>query len=164
MGSEMCIRDSPNTVAFLSATFSHSERQDRPDDERELFRYDQPVVLTAVGSHDFGNGWRLGSRVRFSSGYPYTPVVNSFYDLQSREFVPVFGERSSARLPNFFSIDLRVDKAYEFRRWVLTTYLDIQNLTNTTNAEVIAWTYDYEREEGIESNPLFPAFGLKAEW
>ncbi|MEC7242639.1 MAG: TonB family protein [Myxococcota bacterium] len=164
-GVETLIRmDLPNTVAFLSATFSHSERQDRPDDDRELFRYDQPVVLTAVGSHDFGNGWRLGSRVRFSSGYPYTPVVNSFYDLQTREFVPVFGERSSARLPNFFSVDLRIDKEYEFQRWVLTTYLDIQNLTNTTNAEVIAWTYDYEQEEGIESNPLFPAFGLKGEW
>ena len=164
-GVETLIRmDLPNTVAFLSATLSHSERKDRPDDSRELFRYDQPVVLTAVGSHDFGNGWRLGSRVRFSSGYPYTPVVNSFYDLQSREFVPVFGERSSARLPNFFSVDLRIDKEYEFQRWVLTTYLDIQNLTNTTNAEVIAWTYDYEQEEGIESNPLFPAFGLKGEW
>ena len=165
VGLETLIRlDLPNTVAFLSATFSHSRRLDRPDEEEELFRYDQPVVLTAIGSHDFGNGWRLGGRVRFSSGYPYTPVVNSFLDLESREFVPVFGERSSARLPNFFSLDARIDKEFEFRRWVLTTYLDVQNLTNTTNPEVITWTYDYEKEEGVESNPLFPAFGLKAEW
>jgi len=164
-GVESLIRlDLPNTVAFLSATFSHSQRQDRPDEEEELFRYDQPVVLTAIGSHDFGNGWRVGSRVRFSSGYPYTPVVNSFYDLQSREFIPVFGERSSARLPNFFALDLRIDKEWEYRNWVLTTYLDIQNLTNTTNPEVISWTYDFENEEAVESNPLLPAFGLKGEW
>jgi TonB family protein len=164
-GLESLIRfDFPDTVAFISATFSHSERQDRPDEESELFRYDQPVVLTAIGSHNFGNGWRLGGRVRFSSGYPYTPVANSFYDLENREFIPVFGERSSARLPNFFSADLRIDKEWEFEKWVLTTYLDIQNLTNTTNPEVITWTYDFENEEGVESNPLLPAFGLKGEW
>ena len=164
-GVESLIRfDFADTVAFISATFSHSQRQDRPDEESELFRYDQPVVLTAIGSHNFGNGWRLGGRVRFSSGYPYTPVANSFYDLENREFVPVFGERSSARLPNFFSADLRIDKEWEFKKWVLTTYLDIQNLTNTTNPEVITWTYDFENEEGVESNPLLPAFGLKGEW
>lgn len=164
-GIESLIRfDFPDTVAFISATFSHSVRQDRPDEESELFRYDQPVVLTAIGSHNFGNGWRLGGRIRFSSGYPYTPVANSFYDLENRQFVPVFGERSSARLPNFFSADLRIDKEWEFKKWILTTYLDIQNLTNTTNPEVITWTYDFENEEGVESNPLLPAFGLKGEW
>lgn len=152
------------SIALVSATFSRSERQDRPDSELELFKYDQPVVLTAIGSREMGRSWRMGGRVRFSSGYPYTPVVNSFYDLSSRQYIPVFGDKDSARLPDFFALDVRFDKEWVYDRWTLTTYLDIQNLTNTVNPEVISWSYDYEVEEPVTSNPFLPAFGIKGEW
>ena len=129
-----------------------------------MFRYDQPYTLNVLASRELRKNRRLGVRVRSSSGYVYTPVVNRIYDLDSREFSPVFGERDSARLPPFFSLDIRFDKEWELRRVNLAAYIDLQNATNTTNPEVMSWNYDYSEEEPVESSPTLPAFGFRVEW
>jgi TonB family protein len=152
------------TAALVSATVSRSTRTDRPGDDRELFDYDQPVVLTALVSHELPKRWRLGARVRYSSGNPYTPVVNRFEDLDSRTFLPVFGAVDSARLPAFWSIDTRIDHDWVYRNWTLTAYLDLQNATNRQNVEVMSWTYDYAEEDPVAGIPLLPAFGFRGEW
>ena len=164
-GAEMQVRyTGPTAIGLLAVTLSHSERQDRPDEPVELFAYDQPVVINALWSQQLPKNWRLGGRVRLSSGNPYTPVTNRVYDQQSRAFVPVYGERSSARPPPFFSFDIRVDKTYTFRKWKLGTYLDLQNATVSQNIEVVSWTYDYRELDPITSNPPLPVFGFKGEW
>lgn len=151
------------SVAMISGTFSNSARVAR-DGTEALFRYDQPWVLNALASHELPRGWRLGGRFRASAGDPYTPVANRVYDLSSRSFLPVFGEPDSARLPPFWSVDLRVDKEWRFKVWSLTAYLDLQNALNVTNPEVMSWTWDYGDEAPIEGLPIIPAFGLRGEW
>ena len=164
-GAEALLRyDGPASVGLLTVTVSRSERQDRPDEPVELFLYDQPLVTNALWSQQLPRNWRLGGRFRFGSGNPYTPVVNRVYNVTTREFIPVYGERSSARLPAFYSLDLRVDKTYTFRTWRLVTYLDLQNATFAQNPEVVTWTYDFSAEEYITSNPPLPVFGFRGEW
>ncbi|MEC9390658.1 MAG: TonB family protein [Myxococcota bacterium] len=153
-----------NTSGFIAATVSRSDRVNRPGDERTLFAYDQPLVVNALVSRKLPKRWRLGARVRYGSGNPYTPVTNRVYNHDRREFIPVYGERDSARLPPFFSLDVRIDKDYVFKRWTLTTYLDIQNATYAKNVETQGYSYDYTDEEPILSNPPLPAFGLRGEW
>jgi TonB family protein len=153
-----------NTTGFLSATLSHSDRIKRPGDDRTLFPYDQPLVLNALVSQKLPKRWRIGTRVRYGSGNPYTPVQNRIYNHDRREFIPVYGERDSGRLPPFFSLDLRIDKDYVFKNWTLTTYLDIQNATYAKNVETQGYSYDYREEEPTLSSPPLPAFGLRGEW
>ena len=152
------------TTGWLAATVSRSVRQDRPNEPEELFAYDQPLVLNALVSHQLPKRWRLGARIRYGSGNPYTPVVNRRYELTSRTFIPVYGKRSSERLPPFFSADVRIDKDYVYEKWTLTTYLDLQNATNRQNIEVIGWTYDFAEEEPTTGLPVLPAFGFRGEW
>jgi hypothetical protein len=151
------------TAALLSATVSRSTRVDRPGEEPALFTYDEPVVLTALVSHQLPRRWRLGARLRTSSGTPYTPVVNRFFDLDGREFVPVYAP-DEARLPTFASLDARVDKDWVYRDWTLTLYVDVQNATNRQNVEVMGWTDDYREEQPITGLPIVPAFGVRGEW
>ncbi|MEN9787187.1 MAG: hypothetical protein RLZZ299_2451 [Pseudomonadota bacterium] len=153
-------RQTADSVALLAVTGSHSERTNRSGEER-LFRYDQPLVVNALVSRELNRGWRLGSRVRFTSGDPFTPVVNRLYDLDSRRFFPVYGKASSERLPPFWSVDLRVDKDFSFRSWTLTAYLDLQNAFYAKNVEVMSWSYDFAQETPITGNPPLPAFGVK---
>lgn len=164
-GVEALVRyDRPRTTAWLSATVSRSTRVKREDEKERLFEYDQPLLLNAIGMHQLGRGWRIGTRLRYGSGNPYTPVANRVYDLDRREFQPVFGAPDSGRLPAFFSADLRIDKDFVYRYWKLTTYLDLQNATNRRNVDVIGWTDDFSREEPIAGLPLVPAFGVRGEW
>jgi TonB family protein len=165
VGGEALLRaQTDRTVALAALTVSRSIRQDRPDEEASLFEYDQPIVFNGLVSHELNKGWRLGARVRTSSGNPFTPVVNRVYDLDSRVFVPVYGEPGSARLPQFFALDLRFDKEWTFRTWSLALYLDLQNATNSTNPEVMSWTYDYGATDPVDSLPTVPAFGLRGDW
>ena len=156
--------DMDNTLALISATLSRSERVDRPGEDVQLFEYDQPLVINALATQELPRRWRLGARIRYGSGNPYTPVVNRVYDMERREFVPIYGDRDSGRLPAFFSLDLRIDKDYVFKNWTLTTYLDIQNATYAKNIEVLNYTYDYTEEDPVLSSPPLPAFGLRGEW
>jgi len=152
------------TNGFLSATWSHSDRVKRPGSERTLFPYDQPLVVNALVSQKLPKRWRIGARVRYGSGNPYTPVENRIFNHDRREFIPVYGERDSGRLPPFFSLDLRIDKDYVFKKWTLTTYLDLQNATYAKNVENLGYSYDYREEEPTLSSPPLPAFGLRGEW
>ena len=152
------------TTGFLSATLSRSDRIKRPGGERVLFEYDQPLILNALVSQKLPKRWRIGARVRYGSGNPYTPVTNRIFNHDRREFIPVYGERDSARLPPFFSLDIRIDKDYVFRKWTLTTYLDLQNATYSKNVENQGYSYDYRKEEPTLSPPPLPAFGLRGEW
>ena len=163
-GSEVEVRyTDPLRIGLLAMSFSHSERTDRNGDTR-LFLYDQPVVINALYTQILPKNWRLGGRIRFGSGNPYTPVTNRIYDMSSREFIPVYGERDSGRLDPFFSADLRIDKEYTFRNWKLGTYLDVQNVTNYKNVEIQSWSYDYSEETPVQGQPTFPIFGFKGEW
>ncbi|MEN0068043.1 MAG: TonB-dependent receptor [Myxococcota bacterium] len=152
------------TTAWFSGTFGRSTRVNRPGGTRELFEYDQPIILTALASHQLSRGWRLGARARYSSGNPFTPVVNRFFDLASRQFVPVYGPVDSARLPAFWQLDVRVDKEWTFDRWALSFYLDLQNATNAQNVEVIGYTFDFTEENNVTQIPIVPAFGLRGSW
>ncbi len=164
-GIETLLRyDGPAAVGLLTATFSRSERQDRPDDPVELFTYDQPIIVNGLWSQTLPKNWRLGARLRYTSGNPYTPIVNSIYDQASRGFIPVYGERSSARLPPLFSLDLRIDRTITYRKWKMMAYLDIQNIVLIQSAEVIGWSYDFSELQPLTSNPPLPAFGVKGEW
>lgn len=164
VGAELLLRwTGERGTAWLSATFGRSERVDR-DGVRAPFVLDQPYVITAVGTGTLPRGWRVGARARLVAGSPYTPILNRIYDLDSRAFLPVFGEPRSARLPPFFSLDLRVDKTWRFRTWDFTFYLDLQNVTNTRNPEVIQWTWDYGGRNDIRGLPIVPAFGFRWDW
>jgi TonB family protein len=155
--------ETDRTIGWLAGTFQRSTRTDRFGNTG-LFAYDQPIVLTALASRELPKRWRLGGRFRFGSGDPYTPVVNRIWELDTREWVPIFGDLTGSRLPPFWQLDARFDKDWVFRRWTLTFYLDLQNATSHQNVEVISWTRDYSREQPIIGLPVVPAFGLKGEW
>lgn len=154
----------PTTVAWLSGTWSRSFRTERPGQDAIVYRYDQPIVMTLLATHKFGEKWRLGGRVRYGSGNPYTPVVNRTYDADSGSFEPVYGDPWSRRVAPYWQIDARVDRTWRFAKWQLSTYLDVQNLTNRQNVEIMNWNYDYSAEDPIAGFPVFPSFGVEGRW
>lgn len=164
-GAEMLAKaQTDRTTAWLSTTVSRSLRTNRVEDEEALFTFDQPLVLTALFSHELPKRWRIGARFRYGTGNPYTPVVNRTFDLGRQQFVPVYGERDSERLRAFRQLDVRIDKDWVFKAWTLTAYLDLQNATSAQNVETIAWTFDFSEEDPTTGLPVLPAFGVRGEW
>jgi len=47
---------------------------------------------------------------------------------------------------------------------MLSAYLEVQNATNRKNAEGAAYNYDYSQQGWMTGLPLFPSFGIRAEY
>lgn len=127
---------------WIGYTLSHSERQDHPNSPTRLFDYDQPNVLSVVASYAIAH-FGVGARLRWSSGFPRTPVTGAFWDARDDQYQPLFGAQNSIRLPDFVQLDLRAEYTFVFRRAALNLYLDVQNITNRQNAEELAYRQDY---------------------
>jgi len=149
---------------WIAYTLSRSERLDSGQTDWRLFDYDQTHILTAVASYDLPRHWRLASRFRYVSGNPETPVVGSVFNSVTDEYDPTFGRVNSARQPAFVQMDIRLDKQWVFDRWLLDAYLDLQNATNHTNPEGIAYNYDYTQSKVNQGLPILPFLGLRAEF
>ena len=64
-GVETMMRlDTERMVAFAALTLSESTRVDRPGEDEQLFRYDQPYTLNVLASRELRKNRRLGIRIR----------------------------------------------------------------------------------------------------
>ncbi len=120
-GMELMLRrNSGRLTGWIAYTLSRSERifgcGVRPAD------FDQTHVLNIVAQVRLP--WQLlfGGRFFVSTGRPYT-----FTDTSG-----LFGSqptRNNARLPDYFQLDLRLDREWVFQKWALAAFVEIVNLT-----------------------------------
>ncbi|MBN2575802.1 MAG: TonB-dependent receptor [Deltaproteobacteria bacterium] len=164
-GFEMLLRRdfSDKLTGWIAYTLSRSERRDSGADDWRLFDYDQTHILTALGSYKFARHFTLGARFRYVSGNPRTPVVGSVVNASADRYEPLFGAVNSARNPAFHQLDIRIDKRWVFDRWILDTYLDVQNVYNYRYAEGLQYSYDYAQSQPQAGLPILTIFGVRGE-
>ena len=165
-GLELMVRHSfaYNFSGWVAYTLSRSERFDPAANRYRLFDYDQTHVLTMVGTYRLPWNMELGARWRLVSGNPQTPITGAALDSDRDQYVPLYGAVNTSRAPMFHQLDLRLDKRWVFNTWMLTTYLDVQNVTNRANVESTTYNYDYSESGAVQGLPLIPALGIKAEF
>ena len=148
---------------WVAYTWSRSKRTRDPRMDSNYYRYilDQPNVLTALGSWEINKAWKVGARFRFSTGNPFTPVGGSYFDSDSQSYKPIDGPILSDRLPDFFQLDLRVDRSWQLGIGRLALFLDLQNATNRLNAEGVSYSNNYSETNYTRGLPIFPSFGLE---
>ncbi len=166
-GLELFIRHNQekNFSGWISYSLSKSKRYNNKEGKYVPYDNDQTHNLQCVLNYRFPRRWQAGTRVRLISGNPYTPVVDRTYDATNRYYVPVFGDKNSMRNSPFFQLDLRVEKEFVFDNWLLTGYLDLQNLLwfLYKSPEITIYNYDYTRKTSL-SVPIIPSIGVKAEF
>ena len=145
---------------WISYTLMRSERKE-PGDPWRLFTFDQTHILTVVISGLWKYGWQVGLRFRLVSGNPTTAFRGGIFAADSNTYLPVFGEQNGDRLPLFHQLDLRVDKKWVFKRWMLSIYLDIQNVYNYQATEFVLWNFNYTKSTTLNGLPIIPSIGIK---
>ena len=149
---------------WIAYTLSISEERDSAADDWMLTFFDQTHILSVVGSVKLGRGWETGLKFQLVSGKPITPIRGAAYNADQSSYLPYLGEMLSDRLAPFIQLDFRVEKTFTFERWMLSTYLDIQNVTNNANSEFEQWDYRFRKRQTIPGIPIFPTLGLNARW
>ncbi len=108
--------------------------------------------------------WTLASRVRYVTGNRASIPVDSVFDADNDVYIPIRGQAFNARLNPFFSVDLRADKRWIYDEWILSLYIDIQNIFNIQNPEQLQFSYDYRSNQVVTGLPIIPTFGIKGEF
>ena len=179
-GAEVLLKYKPDKRFFgwLAYTISRSARQNGPTEDEYLVPWDQPHILTVLGSYRLGGGWEFGARFRLTSGNRFTPNVcnfvqetcdpnriNAILHGSSGAYTPIrFGSTNSERLPLFHQLDLRVDKRWQFAAWKLSAYLDIQNAYNNQNVEGVSYNFNFTARQDVTGIPILPSIGLRGEF
>jgi len=168
-GLEVMLRHRPSprpVYGWIAYTLSRSERYDRGDRDPEwtLFSLDQTHILSSVVGYKWGKGWSLGTTVRWVTGNPTTPRLGARFDIDSRFYRPLRGDRRTDRLPDYFQMDLRLEKKSSAKRNSFIWFVDVLNLTNRQNIEFYIYQYDQRAYSGIAGVPFFPSFGIEWSW
>ena len=165
-GAELLLRHAltKNFFGWISYSLSRTERDYYQGKKYGAHPLDQPHNLIIVASYKLPYDFIVGAKLRYTTGPLTTPYVGSIYDANGNYYYPLAGEPWSKRLPDFFQLDVRIDKRFVFDRWMLALYVDVQNVTNRQNVEGTTNNYDYTRTQFIYGLPIIPAAGVRAEW
>jgi hypothetical protein len=125
--------------------------------------FDQTHNLNLIGARQYDR-WIYSGRFRVVSGAPYTPVVGSTYDSDNDVYIPTRGALYSSRFETFYQLDLRAEKKTIYNQWILSWYVDVQNITNAPNPSRIDYSYDYTKKKAARGFPILPTFGVRGEF
>jgi len=147
---------------WLSYNLSRSRRKDAGDQPWRFFDHDQTHGLIAVAGWEHG-AWTIGGRVRLATGEPRTGVLGAFFDSRTGRYEPIRGPHNGERLPTYFAADLRVERRMPLGPVHGAVYVEIQNLTNHTNAEEIIYSADFSEQGFLTGLPLLAIAGVRIE-
>ncbi len=123
-----------NLNVTTTYTFFRSEFTDKSNIYRPS-SWDTRHMLNLIGSYKFKKSWNVAMRWRFIGGAPYSPINETLskdriaWNVTNQPYLD-YDNFNSLRLASTHSLDLRVDKEFYFKKWVLNLYTDIQNAYN----------------------------------
>ena len=119
----------------FSATATYTLFRSEFTDKTGIYRsssWDTRQMLNLLVSYRMGKSWYLSASWRYSGGAPYTPIdmelsTNKAAWAVTNRAYPDYTQFNTLRLPAKHQLDLRLDKEFYFKRWMLNLYLDVQN-------------------------------------
>ena len=165
-GGELLLRQQLSKYFFgwVSYTLMRSQRRDCIGCSLRTFDFDQTHMLIVAAHGYLPRGFEIGVRFRYITGFPQTRPYGGYYDADADVYNAAQGPPNTGRLASFNSLDLRADKTFLFKKWVLKLYLDVTNVYNRRNDEVAQLSYDYTRSTPIKGLPIIPSFGVRGEF
>jgi len=93
--------------------------------------WDTRQLFNLIASYKFQKNWNVAMRWRYVGGAPYTPIdavsaEKTVWDISKQPLLD-YSRFNSLRLPVTHQLDIRIDKEFYFKKWVLNLYTDIQN-------------------------------------
>lgn len=125
-------------------------------------QYDRRIVFNLSGGYILNDKWEFSAKFRYMTGTPYTPVYRPSDNDGEIQNLPA--EYLSERLDAAHQLDVRVDRRFNFNKWTMILFVDIQNIYNYEYPTTP--NYDFYEDRVVDTNELalFPTIGISAEF
>lgn len=107
-------------------------------DKREFVpsAWDNRQLVSLTGGYKLPRNWEVSARFRFLGKAPFAPVDEAASLANYPAIIKDYSRLGQERLDAFQQLDVRVDKKWNFKRFSLDAYVDIQNaLASATPSE-----------------------------
>ena len=119
----------------FSATATYTLFRSEFTDKSGVYRpssWDAGQMINLLASYRLGKSWYLSASWRYIGGAPYTPIdmelsTNKAAWAVTNQAYLDYARFNTLRLPAKHQLDLRLDKEFYFKHWMLNLYVDIQN-------------------------------------
>lgn len=118
--------------------------------------WDNRFILNCSGTYNLPRQWSVGAKLSCIGGAPYTPYntelssLKMAWDVMGKGYYD-YNRYNSQRVEPFAQLDIRIDKSWYFKEWMLGTYIDLQNITGSKYKQ-----QDALASTGIVENPSAP--------
>lgn len=150
----------------LSYSYIEIKRNDRDGMGQYNFAFSQPHQFNLMVSYKANKHWLFSMKYRYATGKPKDNYIihrnvlnNGNYIRYSKEIVG----RNELRLPDFHSLDVRVNYNFKFKNSTMTIFMDIVNVFN----KQIANSESFNAITGVnyyDGLAIFPTGGFKFEF
>ena len=137
-GIELTVqRRSANKLAgWVSYAYSRTRLTDARDGLVFVSDADQRHTVNAYGNYRLTGTWNVSSEWRYGSGQP----IPGFYRQDAAGYF-LSSQRNRTRLPYYSRVDVRVSKAFLFKKWKLTLTGEVLNLLNRKNVRYAGFDF-----------------------
>lgn len=134
---------SKRSFGILSYTWYHSKFSGI-DSKLIPASWDNRHLLSITWGYKFKRNWELGVKFRLQGSAPYTPynlIESQLNYLTLGTGVFDYNSTNTLSLKTFNASDIRIDKKWNFRRFTLDVFLDIQNWYSATAFGIPQYTF-----------------------
>ncbi|TWV15427.1 TonB-dependent receptor [Bacteroidaceae bacterium HV4-6-C5C] len=99
--------------------------------------WDNGYIFNLVGTYYLSRNWSVGTKIKSIGGAPYTPYdqdkssLVSAWNASGKPYLD-YSRYNTLRNPSYTQLDLRVDKVFYMKKYMLGLYLDLQNITGSS--------------------------------
>jgi hypothetical protein len=125
--------------------------------------YDNRFNFNIEGGYIPGNEWEFKLRWVYAGGAPYTPFD---YEASKSAGVEIWDltRVNSERLPDYHSMNIRIDKRFYFSSSSLLVYLSIWNVYDRKNIAFYYWNEVTNEPDVQEQWGMLPVLGVEYEF
>jgi hypothetical protein len=123
--------------------------------------FDYPVVFNLSGGRRLSPKWEASARLAYLSGRPYTPF-DAVESARQRRGIFDLTQVNGVRAPDYFRLDVRVDRTTIIAGRPVIFFMGVQNVTGRRNFAGEIWN---RRTNAVDANQqlgVFPLVGF--EW
>ncbi len=114
--------------------------------------WDNGQLVSLTGGYKLKRNWEISTRFRFLGKTPFAPVDEEATLANYPAIIKDFNRLGEERLDAFNQLDIRVDKKWNFKKFSLDAYIDIQNVL----AAVIPAEPSYGLNRDTDGNVIVP--------